>query len=351
VSGFEYPPYGLLKELYMDTMPKKIDIIDSHYQEVDVSSLFHIENIMDIDNLRMNAINSIWKENGFPLDKTPSKIELNISDENFSNMNNLEKIDKITVLMDYGIDSKAYLFVASTSNDKLIVYHQGHDGDFILGKDTIQYFLDHNYSVLAFAMPLMGQNNNPTINLPNFGILEMTSHDDFNFLESEKLSSLKFFLEPIAISLNYVQKEYSFSTFNMIGISGGGWTTVLYSAIDPIISKNYPVAGTSPMYLKFNNPKNLGDYEQMIPSFYDKVNYLDLYVMSSYGENRGQLQIFNKYDPCCFSGTGYMSYENKIQQIISDLGQGQFEIFLDEKNLKHSISEESLEIILKDMES
>jgi len=83
VGGFEYPPYSILKELYIDTMTKKIDIIDSHYREVDVFSLFHIENIIDIDNLRMIAINYIWKENGFPLDKTPSKIELNISDKIF----------------------------------------------------------------------------------------------------------------------------------------------------------------------------------------------------------------------------------------------------------------------------
>jgi hypothetical protein len=299
----------------------------------------------------MFVINYIWKDDDYPLNKIPSKIELDIFDEKFSNMSNLEKIDKITVLMDHGVDSKAYLFVASTSNDKLVIYHQGHDGDFVLGKDTIQYFLDRNYSVLAFAMPLMGQNNNPIIDLPNFGKLKLTSHDELKFLESEKLSPLKFFVEPIIVALNYVQKEYDFSSYDMVGISGGGWTTVLYSAIDPNISKSYPVAGSVPMYLRFDNPKNMGDYEQMIPSFYAKVSYQDLYVMSSYGENRGQLQIFNKYDPCCFSGTEYITYENEIKQIISNLGHGQFEIFLDENNLKHSISKESLEIIIHDMRS
>ena len=52
--------------------------------------------------------------------------------------------------------------------------------------------------------------------------------------------------------------------------------------------------------------------------------------MSSSGENRKFIQIFNKYDPCCFSGTEYITYENEIKQIISNLGHGQFEIFLDE---------------------
>jgi hypothetical protein len=351
VGGFEYPPYDQIKYLYMEIMNQKIDIDDDpHYPEVDVSSLIHIQNENDLINARMSVIHYIWKEDGFPFNKMPSKIEPNISDEKFSNMNNLEKIDKITILMDYGIDSKAYLFVASKSNDKLVIYHQGHDGDFVLGKNTIQYFLEHGYSVLAFSMPLMGQNNNPTINLPNFGMLKMTSHDDLKFLESENLSPIKFFVEPITVALNYVQKEYAFSTYYMVGISGGGWTTVLYSAIDSQISKNYPVSGSVPMYLRFNNLKNMGDYEQMLPSFYQKANYLDLYVMGSYGNDRGQLQIFNKYDPCCFSGTGFSTYENYIKETISNLGKGTFEIFLDENNLKHSISKETLEIILKDME-
>lgn len=136
----------------------------------------------------------------------------------------------------------------------------------------------------------------------------------------------------------------------MIGISGGGWTTVLYSAIDSRISNSYPVAGSVPMYLRFNNPKNMGDYEQTLPELYNMTGYLDLYVMASYGNDRGQLQIFNKYDPCCFSGLGFKSYESEVKNTLSKLGVGKFDIFLDETNKNHSISDESLEIILKDME-
>ena len=135
----------------------------------------------------------------------------------------------------------------------------------------------------------------------------------------------------------------------MTGISGGGWTTVLYSALDPRIEKSYPVAGSVPLYLRFNNPKNMGDYEQMLPELYKIADYLDLYIMASYGENREQIQIFNKYDPCCFSGTGYITYENEIKKSISDLGK--FKVFLDVNNKKHSISEESFTIILKNIES
>ena len=63
--------------------------------------------------------------------------------------------------MEYGIDSKAYLFLPKIQNENLIIYHQGHSGDFYNGKETIQYFLDNDFAVLAFSMPLTGQNSNP----------------------------------------------------------------------------------------------------------------------------------------------------------------------------------------------
>ena len=52
--------------------------------------------------------------------------------------------------MEYGINSVSYLFLPEQSNEKLILYHQGHGGDFLLGKDTIQFFLDRNFTVLLY---------------------------------------------------------------------------------------------------------------------------------------------------------------------------------------------------------
>jgi len=339
--------------VYREIIPQKAELIepvDSHYLEVDVSSLIHIQNETNLQNKREALIHYIWKEDGFPTDKMPTEIQQNIQDDRFSDLKNLAKIDKITVQMDYEVDSKAYLFLASKSNNNLVIYHQGHDGDFVLGKNTIQYFLNNDYSVMAFSMPLLEPNSQPVIDLQNFGKLKLTSHDDLRFLESKDFSPIKFFVEPITVSLNYAENTYKFESYHMVGISGGGWTTVLYSAIDPRISKSYPVAGSTPMYLRFNNPKNIGDYEQMVSGLYNVAEYLDLYIMASYGDNRGQLQIFNKYDPCCFSGLGFKTYESEIKNTVSNLGTGKFDIFLDENNNKHSISDESLGIILNDME-
>jgi hypothetical protein len=230
-----------------------------------------------------------------------------------------------------------------------VIYHQGHDGDFIIGKESIQYFLSNNYSVLAFSMPLVGLNNQPTVDLPGQGKIKLQTHDDLRFLETNQFTPIKYFVHPIVTSLNYVDKHHHFDSYYMVGISGGGWTTAFYSALDTRISKNYPVAGTAPLYLRFNNLKNMGDYEQMNLNVYKIVEYLDQYIMASYGKNREQLQIFNKFDPCCFSGTGYTTYEQAIKDRVLSLGQGNFSVFLDEDNNQHSISDKSLEVILINM--
>jgi len=140
--------------------------------------------------------------------------------------------------------------------------------------------------------------------------------------------------------------EFDYQSYSMIGISGGGWTTTLYSAIDERISKSFSIAGSYPIYLR-NEPKNLGDYEQTVPELYAISNYLELYIMSSYGPNRSHIQFFNENDPCCFSGTAFESYGDLIKQKIDSLGQGNFEIYLDDTHNEHKISEYVLNKILE----
>lgn len=349
VGLYKFPPYSILNDISDKLNPSDQNNNPLPINE-NVTALVSINSENDIINERASLIEYIWKQNGFPYDKLPSDVSV-VEDNRYSDMQNLLQINKITTKMDYGVDSIAYLFLAKNSNNKIIIYHQGHDGDFILGKKSIQFFLNNDYSVLAFSMPLTGMNSQPIINLPNFGNLKLTTHDNLQFLESEQFSPIKYFVEPIAVSLNYLDKNYGFDSYYVVGISGGGWTTAFYSSIDPRITKSYPVAGTAPMYLRFNNPKNIGDYEQMLPGLYNTTNYLDQYIMASYGVGREQLQIFNKNDPCCFSGTGFITYEEVIKERLSHLGQGKFSIFLDEDNKEHSISEKSLRAIIQNMQN
>ena len=316
----------------------------------DVKSLISIKSESDIFNLKNNLIDFIWKDKRFPYSKLPDSVQSNILDSRYAELNNLKRIDQIKILMEYEVDSVSYLFIPESSNGKLIIYHQGHGGDFYRGKETIQFFLEKDFSVLAFSMPLLGMNNQPIVDIPNIGTIKLTSHEHLKFLESSNFSPIKFFMEPLTLSLNYLDREYNFSTYSMVGISGGGWTATLYPAIDDRISQSYSIAGSLPIYLR-STPQNYGDYEQWLPELYQIANYLDLYIMSSYGENRKFVQIFNKYDPCCFSGESHKSYENLIKEAISQLNQGYFEIYIDDTHKKHQISEYALEIIESSLEN
>ena len=350
VGTYKIFPYDALDSIKSITLNEKIKANQENMvYENNVGELINIKNSDDVFKLKNNLIDFIWKDNGFPDSKLPNSVNLDISNSLYDDFLNLERIDQLNIEMEYGINSISYLFIPESSNNKLIIYHQGHGGDFYNGKETIQFFLEKNYSVLAFSMPLFGMNDKPLVEISNLGTIQLTSHEHFRFLESNNFSPIKFFIEPIAISLNYLDKNYNFLSYDMVGISGGGWTVTLYSAIDDRISKTYSIAGSVPIYLR-SITENRGDYEQWLPELYQITNYLDLYIMSSYGEDKKFIQIFNKYDSCCFSGELYQTYENEIKKLLFLLNNdGDFDIFLDDTHKTHKISDYALEIIIQSM--
>ena len=322
--------------------------------QADIDSLIKIDNKSDIDQKRNFLTEVFWNVGSTTFKRIPAgyipvpEVESNISDSRYNNFQNLLRIDRLIVEMEYGINSVSYLFIPEQSNEKLILYHQGHDGDFILGKDTIQFFLNRNFTVLASTMPLVGMNNQPVVEIDGLGKMKLISHDQLSLLETNNFNPMKLFLDPIRINLNFLDKEYDFKQYSMIGISGGGWTTVVYSAIDERISDSFSVAGSMPFYLRVND-RDIGDYEQTNIDLYEVTNYLELYVLSAYGDGRKHIQIFNKNDPCCFSGNGYETYEFIIKDKISQLGKGNFQVFVDDTHNEHKISDTTLEYIVKNI--
>lgn len=316
--------------------------IDPSYYETDVNSLIDIGGAGDIAAKRQALVRYIWGEKGFPAQKLPAEVKGDIKDERYSDLFNagLRRIDRITVSMDYGSESVIYHFIAKTPVNKLVIYHQGHRGDFVQGIDTIRAFIEKGCDVMAVSMPLLGMNNQPVINLDRFGKFHVTRHEHLKLLKNP----ISFFVEPIAVAANYADK-FNYDRISMIGISGGGWTTTLYAAIDPRIKHSYPVAGSLPVYLRSDSKRDWGDYEQTLPELYHIANYPELYVMGSYGAGRQQVQILNKYDSCCFAGIKYRTYEKTVHDIVAGLGNGHFEVFLDDSHKEHKISDEALKIV------
>ena len=360
VSVFFFGTYvGLYKIFPYEFLDSSKDVLfeqktiekNQFVKQSSIDSLIRIYDKSDIDQKRDFLIEYFWDVRSFQRVKDKSQlpeVEIKISDSSYKDFQNLKRIDRLTVEMEYGINSVSYLFIPEQSNEKLILYHQGHGGDFLLGKDTIQFFLDRNFTVLAMAMPLLGMNNQPVVEIDGLGEMKLTSHKKLRLLEANNFNPMKLFLDPIQVNLNFLAKEYNFKRYSMIGLSGGGWTTVVYSAIDERISDSFSVAGSIPFYLRVDS-RDMGDYEQTNIALYQNVNYLELYVLGAYGDGRQHVQIFNKNDSCCFSGNGYETYEFVIDDKISQLGKGNFQIFIDDTHNEHKISNHVLKLVYEEI--
>ena len=351
VGVYKIFPYGIL-DSSLDIIKEDTSVKNNQFiMQADLDSLIEIDDRSDIDQKRNDLIEFFWNVESLHRLQSAEQlleIESDIPDSRYDDFQNLKQIDKLTIEMEYGINSVSYLLLPEESNEKLILYHHGHDGDFLLGKDTIQFFLERNFTVLAMTMPLVGMNNQPTVEIDGIGEMKLVSHDQLRFLEKNSFNPMKLFIHPIQVSLNFLEKEYDFKRYSIIGLSGGGWTGIVYSAIDDRISDSFSVASSMPFYLRVDE-RDIGDYEQTNFDLYKISNYLELYVLAAYGDDRKHIQIFNKDDPCCYSGNGYESYEFFIKDKLAKLGKGSFQILIDDTHNEHKISDTMLEYIRKNI--
>src|SRR5438552_10254744 len=226
--------------------------------------------------------------------------------------------------MAYGIESHVNHFHPIRSNGRLFIYHPGHFWAGFLGEDVwvnnagsdpglvIPALLKEGFSVLAFNMPAFDPHGPQSVEVPGVGTVTLDSHEKmFNYLDRP----FRFFLEPLVVAMNYVEDHYTYESVYMTGLSGGGWTTTVYAALDSRVQRSYPVAGSAPNYLRVGY-EGLGDAEQDEPGFYRIANYEELYVMGAHGENRAQLQILNRYDACCFYGLRHTNWVAKVRSKV-----------------------------------
>ena len=326
------------------------------FLDTDVNKLISIHDAKEATAKRAQLASFVWGPNGLPKE-LPAKVDKAIQDDRYTDLSNLKQIDRLTVTMEWDLSSTIYHFIPAQGNGKLLIYHGGHDGDFVIAKSLIDLFLKNGFSVMALSMPLELPNNRPVVDLKGIGKIQLAFHEQLKFLPMKAGHPVQLFLTPVTVALNYVQ-PLAYDSIYMTGVSGGGWTTTIYAALDPRITRSYPVAGTLPLHLREDRKRSnsghraadWGDYEQSIPELYAVANYLDLYILSSVGERRKQLQILNKYDPCCLAGESFRTYEGVVNERVKGLGAGgSFAVYLDEKNREHAVSGTAVATIIDDI--
>lgn len=238
--------------------------------------------------------------------------------------------------------------------------------------DSVNQLLRDGYVVAILQMPLVGWNRDSDGVIAGkkfkIGHRSVFGHDElFSKVEPTlKAGTMRFFLEPITQALNELLAEHpSPKQTLMIGLSGGGWTTHLYAAVDPRVDVSIPVAGALPLYARPFSPGSAGDSEQVYAPIFgeedsnkdgvlDRANgiasWLDVFALgaiaSKDGRLRKQIQVLNQFDSCCFNGDVYKTYAEPLKQRASGINHGDWSVFIDDTHRSHLISPHVLKNVL-----
>lgn len=357
VGRYRYPPFRLVERFHekfvkSEEQKARERAAEARYFEPspdyslnDIPSLIAIRGAADVAAKRQRIVEAVWRGRGYPREKLPAAVEQNVRDEAFAGVTNLAALDRLTVEMDYGINSVAYHFRPASANNKLVVYHAGHAEDLAAVRRQIAFFVGRGYAVVALAMPLEGMNSRPVVEVEGVGRMRLKSHAQLAYLDAP----LRFFAEPVVAALNYVERKYRYDLVVMAGLSGGGWTTTLCAALDVRIARSYPAAGSVPEVLR-GRWLDWGDFEQQTPELARAANALELYVLGAHGPGRRQLQVLNQFDNCCFYGLRHQFYEPHVRARLAALGGGDFSVLLDNTHRQHTLSDFALGEIARDLE-
>lgn len=262
----------------------------------------HIRNATDAEAAHRWMVRYIWSEaSDVPRDILAFRVARSVAVPEISPERSLkdllERAEALGTNVN-GVVGEAYHYIPKRAirRNHVVVVHHGHacsfDDPYTQGgvahdygmRPLIKDLLSQGYSVLAVYMP----NQSP--------------HNCMKYEDAHAGLSMTTFIEPMTRYLNFLEKEYPAYGIGsrgvvMTGLSGGGWMSTFYPALDRRVKVSIPVAGAMPLSIRAGG--SMGDVEQNIPMFYDHVNYLDLYILSAWGGRR-QVQVLNTNDDCCF---------------------------------------------------
>ncbi len=309
---------------------------------------FRITTPADVARKRLEIIHAIWGT-----DHIPGRGDVTITQGIASPLSPnpiVARVDRFEIPVERidSVKDRAYFFVPPQRNNRLVLFCPGHSCSL---KDegnpshrieaTIIGLLSAGFDVLSVFMPRISED---TCDLDHCRIF----HTDLGYADPPASYGLRLFLDPTLVSLNYLLKHCSYRDVNMVGLSGGGWTTNLVAAIDERVRLSFSVAGSMPVYYRHDG--SIGDIEQFVPGLYrDIAGYPDLYVLGAFGEGRKQVQILNRNDDCCFGIRQHdpdrnydqdcNSFEQSVKEKLNDLGaRDHYDLVIDEEAPNHQIS-------------
>jgi len=317
--------------------PVPASVVPPRAPELEPGKLITIGSEADVDAMRSRLIGIIWGTPALPRDlPVVEKCFLGASDRAAFD-SAASSVETLVTRMDAGIESRALHFVPRNGNGEVVLLHEGH-APFRLRTHQIASLLGSGYGVIVLWMPLQPPNPQLDVRLETGELIRLETHGQLAFLSPEHGHPVQYLLEPVIRALNFVERSGRYRRVSMIGMSGGGWATVMVAAVDPRVTTSVPIAGSLPLYLRTRDPNDWGDWEETLPEIYRRVGYLDLYVLGGHGCGRSQLQLFLEHDTCCYGGTAPDSYAPVVRDAVSALGAGSFDVVIDHHYRGHDIS-------------
>ena len=331
--------------------PYTYDRVHPKFSNFNTAHYISIQNSSQLNSKRKKLINLIWNNSKIPTNIMPSNVitEYNLTPsltknrstsndkksffalydklDLYTSINNLKQIDRISISNNPHWESHVGVFIPKVTSGRLIIYHNGFASTYHNQWRLIGDMVNKGHTVAAHNFRWYGTN---------------TGTYNINSLKTP----LRGFFEPVIVSINYLLKGNTFKTVDMIGLSAGAWLTSIIAAVDTRVSHSYLVSGTYPMSLREGNEFPLPEADKILLSI---SSYLDIFVMGGHGRNRGQVQIFNKFDRCCFRNEKGLLYEKNVSDIIQHIGPGRFDVVIDKTHARHKISRYAFDIILTDI--
>lgn len=124
-------------------------------------------------------------------------------------------------------------------------------------------------------------------------------HNNLAWLDLCGVSGVSVFYQAMKRGLDVLMEHPSTDPDRvaMTGLSGGGWQTILLSALNQRIRVSVPNAGYITLDQRMENPGDIGDLEQSPVDMIAIADYGDLTAMLA---PRPALLIYNIHDDCCF---------------------------------------------------
>jgi hypothetical protein len=124
-------------------------------------------------------------------------------------------------------------------------------------------------------------------------------HDFGSHLDLVGANALGLFYLAMRRGLDYLAQlpQVDAQRLGMTGLSGGGWQTIMLSALDPRVAVMVEVAGFGSLESNITHPIDTDDIEETPTDFLDGEDFTDVVALRA---PRPTLLIHNGEDDCCF---------------------------------------------------